>query len=142
MVSRPRRPTGRRHRSRELALRVLFELEGTAKDPSEVLAYHAVELGCTGAVTGFADRLVTVCLQQSERIDAAIADASTHWRLADIGKVERAVLRLSTVEILLLPDIPVAVSIDEAVELARTYAGDDAAAFVNGVLGRIAAEAR
>jgi N utilization substance protein B len=129
---------GRRRRGRELALRVLFELEGTQRDAGASLAYHAEDLGATPDVVAFASTLVTGTLRHGGDVDAAIEEASVNWRLRDIGKVERAVLRLGAYELLYEPDVPVAAAIDEAIELARTYAGDEAAPFVNGVLGRIA----
>ena len=131
---------GRRHRGRELALRVLFELEGTEKDAAEVLRYHAEDTGATPDVAAFAQEIVVGVLDELERVDESIAAASSNWRLEEIGKVERAVLRLGAYELLFLAGTPVSVAIDEAVELAKAYAGDEAGRFVNGVLGRIAAE--
>jgi len=131
---------GRRHRARELALRVLFELEGTEKDALAVLDYQAADLGATADVVAFARQLVVGVLEELQRVDDSIAGASSNWRLEEIGKVERAILRLGTWELLFLADTPVSVAIDEAVELAKAYAGDEAGGFVNGVLGRIAAE--
>lgn len=132
--------SGRRHRGRELALRVLFELEGTDKDAVAVLHYQADDLGATFDVETFARQLVVGVLEELESVDDSIAAASSNWQLEEIGKVERAVLRLGTWELVFLSDTPVSVAIDEAVELAKAYAGDEAGKFVNGVLGRIAAE--
>ncbi|MGA8014627.1 MAG: transcription antitermination factor NusB [Candidatus Dormiibacterota bacterium] len=134
------RSGGRRRRGRELALRVLFELEGTAKDDRAALAYQAEEMRAGADMVEFARQLVSGTLARIDRVDAAIADASLHWDLVDFGKVERAVLRLGTYEILFEPETPMAVSIDESLELARSYAGDEAVPLVNGVLGRIARE--
>lgn len=130
---------GRRRRGRELALRVLFELEGTDKDAGAALAYQAEELGATPDVRAFAERLVLGCLNNRERIDEALTAAS-RWSLADVGKVERAVLRLGTCELVASDGTPVAVVLDESLELTRAYAGDDAVQYVNGVLGQIARE--
>lgn len=129
---------GRRHRGRELALRVLFELEGTEKDPGEALRYQATDMGATVDMVDFARALVLGCLDHADAIDSTITAASEHWALEDLGKVERAVLRLGTYELLWGGDAPVAVIIDEAVELAKAYAGEEAGSFVNGVLGRVA----
>ena len=134
------RPAGRRRRGRELALRVLFELEGTEKEHEAVLAYQAAEMGAEPDVAAFARRLVAGVLTEAGPVDAAIAGSSLHWDLVDLGKVERAVLRLGGYEILFEAQTPVAVSIDESLELARIYAGDEAVPLVNGVLGRIARE--
>lgn len=130
--------SGRRHRARELGLRVLFELEGTRKDADEALRYQAEDTAAPPDVTAFARSLVLGCLEHGDAVDAVIAEASEHWALADLGKVERAVLRLGVYELLWGRDAPVPVVIDEAVELAKAYAGEEAAAFVNGVLGRVA----
>jgi N utilization substance protein B len=132
------RGAGRRHRGRELALRVLFELEGTDKDFEAALDYQARDLGATPDVVAFARRLVNGFLQHSEALDGLLEDASANWRLAELGKVERAVLRLGVFELLHEHETPVAVVIDESVELAKAYAGETAAQFVNGVLGHIA----
>lgn len=129
---------GRRHRGRELALRVLFELEGTRRDAEEALLYQADDLGATADVLDHARLLVNGVLHESRAVDAAIGEASDNWRLEEIGKVERAVLRLSVYELLYVPDVPIGVAIDEAIELTHAYAGEEAAPFVNGVLGRIA----
>jgi len=134
------RSGGRRRRGRELALRVLFELEGTDKDHVAAIDYQASEMGATPDTVAFARRLVAGTLERIRAIDAAIAESSLHWDLVDLGKVERAVLRLGTYEILFEASTPVAVSIDESLELARIYAGDEAVPLVNGVLGRIARE--
>lgn len=132
--------SGRRHRGRELALRVLFELEGTQKDATEVLRYQADDIGAADDVAGFARELVVGVLEHGAQVDDSIESASSNWPLEEIGKVERAVLRLGACELLFLTDTPVSVVIDEAVELAKAYAGAEAAAFVNGVLGKIASE--
>ncbi len=130
---------GRRHRGRELALRVLFEVEGSIKDPAAALDYQAQELGATEDVRAFARHLVYGCLDDLDQVDGRISEATENWELGDVGKVERAVLRLGTFELLNDEGTPVPVVINESVELAKTYAGEDAGSFVNGVLGRVAA---
>jgi transcription antitermination protein NusB len=132
------RGAGRRHRGRELALRVLFELEGTQKDFDWALRYQAQDLGATADIAGFARTIVEGCLQHGDAVDTSLEDASANWRLTELGKVERAVLRLGAFELLFERETPVAVVIDESVELAKAYAGETAAQFVNGVLGHIA----
>ena len=98
------------------------------------------DVSATADVATFGRRIVLGCLANIGVVDAAIEDASEHWALADLGKVERAVLRLGTYELLNERVTPVAVVIDESVELAKTYAGEEASQFVNGVLGHIARE--
>ena len=129
---------GRRRRGRELALRVLFELEGTQKSPEWALRYQGEDMHAPPDVAAFAHDIVMKCVRHAQRIDEVIAHASENWSLTDLGKVERALLRLTTCELLYAPDVPAAVAIDESVELAKAYAGDEAAQFVNGVLGAVA----
>lgn len=131
---------GRRRRARSLALRVLFELEGTEKDAGEVLAYQAADLGASGDVVQFARHLVAAYLDDGPAIDELLRAAS-RWPLAELGKVERAVLRLAVAEMRSPGAAPAAVVIDESCELTRAYAGEEAVQYVNGVLGRIAREA-
>jgi N utilization substance protein B len=134
------RGAGRRRRGRELALRVRFEVEGTDKDADWALNYQALDVGATPDVAAFAREIVMDCLEHVDDIDGAISEASTNWALQDLGKVERAVLRIGASELLRQRDTPVAVVIDESVELTKAYAGDEAAHFVNGVLGQVARE--
>ncbi len=131
------RGPGRRRRGRELALRVLFELEGTDKNAATSLAYQGEELGATADVLEFARHLVLGCLEHREQIDATLAAAS-RWSLADLGKVERAALRLGGEELLSPDHPPVAVVVDEWLELTRSYAGDESVQYVNGVLAQVA----
>jgi N utilization substance protein B len=71
-------------------------------------------------------------------IDARINEASDNWKIGRITKVDLAIIRLATAEILYADDIPVSVSINEAVDLARKYGSEKSYEFVNGVLGKIA----
>lgn len=86
----------------------------------------------------YADPAVRGVLADRERIDSYLIKASTNWRLERMNPIARNVLRLGTWELLTHPEIPRAVIIDESVEVAKRYAGTESAAFVNGVLDRIA----
>ena len=138
--SSPVRSGGRRRRGRELALRALFELEGTEKNADAVIAYQAEDMRAPQDVVTFARSIVVGYLRQSGAVDTAVEEASANWALADLGKVERALLRLGAYELLHEAETPVAVVIDECVELAKLYAGEDAGPFVNGVLGQVASQ--
>ncbi len=71
-------------------------------------------------------------------IDEKINEVATGWKTDRIGKAELAILRLAVYEMLYDDDVPVKVAINEAVELAKKYGGDDAPAFVNGILAKLA----
>ena len=93
---------GKRHQARELALKVLFQLEGSDDDPEEVLAYHAAEGAATADVAAFAGQLVRGVLANQERLDATLSEASDNWRLEQMAKVDRIVLRIAIYEITIL----------------------------------------
>ena len=130
---------GRRHQARELALKVLFELESDPKDPGDALDYRAGEEAADPEVQRFAGQLVSGVESHRERLDEMIAGASTNWRLDQMAKVDRIILRIAAYEIAIAHDVPVRAAINESIELAKTFSGEEAGRFVNGVLGKIAA---
>ena len=77
-------------------------------------------------------------LDTVEELDEAIATHSKGWRVERLGKTELAILRVAVYEILKDEDIPKSVAINEAVELAKTYSGDEAPRFINGILAKLA----
>jgi len=132
---------GKRHQARELALKVLFQLEGTGDDPEEVLRYHASEGGASEDITNFARQLVRGVLDNQARLDAILSEASDNWKLGQMAKVDRAILRIAVYEIAIDRKVPTKAAINESIELAKTFSGEDAGRFVNGILGRVAATA-
>ena len=130
---------GKRHQARELALKVLFQLEASDDDPEEVLNYHAGENAATPDVTAFAGQLVRGVLANQEKLDAILSEASDNWRLEQMAKVDRIVLRIAIYEITIDRRVPTKAAINESIELAKTFSGDEAGRFVNGILGRVAA---
>jgi len=90
--------------------------------------------------SSYAQEVVEGVMGQRDRIDARIESASHHWRIARMALVDRNILRMGTWELLHREDIPAAVTINEGLELAKTFGGQDSRAFVNGVLDRLAGE--
>ncbi len=132
---------GKRHQARELALKVLFQLEGTDDDPADVLRYHAFESGVSDDVAAFAGELVRGVLDNRDRLDAMLSEASEHWKLDQMAKVDRIILRIAIYEIAIDRRVPTKAAINESIELAKTFSGEEAGRFVNGILGRVAATA-
>ncbi|MBO0682461.1 MAG: transcription antitermination factor NusB [Candidatus Dormibacteraeota bacterium] len=133
---------GPRHRARELALKVLFQLEHSPDDQlDDVLAYHAAEEEATPEVEVFARQLVLGVLENEVRLDEVIRESSTNWRPEQMGRVDRIVLRIAIYEISIARQVPVRAAINESIELAKTFAGEESGRFVNGVLGRVAGDA-
>jgi len=137
---------GARRRGRQTALAVLFQTEANPLEPEEAvtraLASFPGELKAPEAAVGFARELVAGVAEHSDALDVAIRDASLHWRVERMGRVDRSILRLAAFELLHQPETPARVVLDEAVELAKRYGGEDSRAFVNGVLDGLARQAR
>jgi len=130
---------GPRHRARELALKVLFQLEHSPDDDvQEALAYHAADDRATPDVVDFADELVRGVSGSREELDDIIQAASTNWKLDQMGRVDRVVLRMAVYEIAVSRKVPVRAAINESIELAKTFSGDESGRFVNGILGKVA----
>ncbi|TMC32246.1 MAG: transcription antitermination factor NusB [Chloroflexi bacterium] len=132
---------GRRHLARELALKVLFELEADGGDAERALQYHIGESHADAETADFARALILGVLEHRQEIDARLAEASRNWGLDQMAKVERTLLRIAAFEILFLPSVPLKAAINESIELAKTFGGPDSGKFVNGILGRIATDA-
>ena len=74
-----------------------------------------------------------------EKIDQLIEQSTDHWKLSRMPKVDLTILRLASYELLFCPDIPLNVSIDEAIEVSKRFSSEDSATFINGVLDHVAA---
>jgi transcription antitermination protein NusB len=137
-MSAPESRRGGRPKARDLVMRVLYEADLTGDDPREILDLAFGRFRFTEEGRRHALRLVDGFLDQAVAVDAAITAQLQHWDLERLGAVERAILRLATVELLLLPELPAAVILEEALRLAHRYADPASAPFVNGVLDAIA----
>jgi N utilization substance protein B len=126
---------GWRRQARERALGLLYEADIRGVRPSEVLAGLA-------ALDEFALRLVEGVDAHAAEIDEVISQLASGWTLDRMPALDRNVLRLATFELVHLPEVPVAVVIDEAVELAKGYSTEDSGRYVNGVLAAVAARFR
>ena len=125
-----------RHQQRERALSLLYEAEIKGESPLRVLEDLPVQ----------PDAYVCTLLQGAAatrvEADGLITAASVGWPLERMAVIDRLVLRLAVAELLDADGPPMAVVIDEAVELVKTYSTDDSGSFVNGILSTIAAEVR
>ena len=128
---------GARHKARELALQVLYEID-SVKHNETVALEHILERVEVSEETGqFARELIHGVLEKKELLDQNIKDFAPAWPLDQISLVDRNVLRLAIYEILHNNKIPVKVAINEAVELAKTFGSNNSSRFVNGVLGSV-----
>lgn len=126
-----------RSKARKRALDVLFEADQRARSPLDVLAERLTTPGTQTALPQYSVDLVEGVAEHLAQIDELISTYSRGWTLERMPAVDRAVLRIGTYEVLFRDEVPDAVAVDEAVELARALSTDDSPAFVNGLLGRI-----
>jgi transcription antitermination protein NusB len=135
-----------RHRAREAALQMLYQSEiGRAGAHETIVTYwpsNDPDGDVTEELRGFANALVRETLTRLAEIDALLAAHARNWRVERMAVIDRVVLRLAVAELLSQPETPAKVVINEALELVRTFSGDESVAFVNGVLDAVRKELR
>ncbi|MBS2969584.1 transcription antitermination factor NusB [Metabacillus sp. KIGAM252] len=122
-----------RRTAREKALQALFQIDVSQIDPADALQ-HAFD---EEEVNSFTKDLVTGTISNLEEIDELIKPHLVNWKLERLANVDRGILRLAAYEMKYENDIPASVSIDEAIELAKSFGDDQSSRFVNGVLSNI-----
>ena len=137
------RPAAPRARSaaRRRALDVLYEADLLDRPVADVLARHAGDPEA-GPPDPYTVVLAGGVAERRGELDARIGAAAEHWTVERMPLVDRNVLRLAAYELLARPEVPTAVVLDEAIELAKLLSTEDSGRFVNGVLGRLARELR
>ena len=126
----PRQRQQSRKAGRRTALFLLYQWDLTGQPLASLYEGEADE---------WARELAEAVVERAEELDRQIDEASDAWAASRLGAVERSILRIAIHE-LETESVPMEVAINEAVELAKRYASDDAARLVNGILGRIARE--
>jgi transcription antitermination protein NusB len=131
---------GARHSGREAALQMLFQIElsGASADDAIDLFWRSFDSDSDPDGRLYADEAVRGVTASREELDREIVRASANWRIERMARVDRNVLRLGAWELLHRRDVPRAVVLDEAIEIAKAFGTDESSAFVNGVLNRIA----
>lgn len=128
---------GGRRISREMALKVLFQIDLVSTNIEEVLKYTFEDGKLSDEVKEFTLILVKGVMSNLSEIDKVINNYTNNWSLERITNIDRNILRMAIYEILYLKNIPKSVSINEAIELAKKYGTKNSFSFVNGVLGKI-----
>jgi len=127
-----------RKEARELLMQLLYQMEllndHTEETKNAYLEKNFKEKGHRD----YASQLMELVLSKREEIDAKLNEYSNKWTTSRMPKVDLAILRLAAVELLFMDDIPDAVAINEAVDMAKKYGADESKSFINGILGKIA----
>ena len=126
-----------RRRARERALQFLFGLEFTHYAWEEVIDAFWDTRPSKPSVKQYAIQLIRGVQENLDALDHEISQALQNWSADRVGRVERAILRIGLYEMRHEPDVPAAVAINEAIELAKSFGADDTPRFVNGVLDRL-----
>lgn len=130
-----------RSKARKRALDILFQADVRGEDVAQILAAEAKRAANEPARESswlYAREIVDGVIDNRDEIDEQLTTFARDWSLARMPAVDRAVLRIGTWELMFNDEVPDAVAIDEAVELAKEFSTDEAGSFVHGVLGRIA----
>jgi N utilization substance protein B len=127
---------GSRTKAREVALQALYQQDTAGDSGFEVLSGHFDPLDVE--TRKFAEELVRGVVNERENIDGIIEKTSTNWKIERMARVDRNILRLAVFELMRLADVPVRVTLNEAIELGKKFGSEESSSFVNGILDKIA----
>ena len=137
---------GKRRKAREFAMQILFQLDIRGvlhgDDFKELIDMFWQDTPCKQEIKDFSENLVFGTIQHLNEIDKYIIKYAENWELSRMASVDRNILRYATYELLYLQDIPMKVTINEAIDIAKEYGTDDSAKFINGLLDKIAKNAK
>ncbi len=128
---------GRRRQAREAAMQALYAIDMSRLNPDEAFARHRRNFPPPKAARDFYYSLVQGVLDERERLDRVIELHSSNWKVNRMACVDRNVLRMAVYEMLFCPDIPLKVSINEAVDIGKKFGTEESGAFINGILDAI-----
>ncbi|HUB20606.1 MAG TPA: transcription antitermination factor NusB [Acidobacteriaceae bacterium] len=130
---------GKRRKSRELAMQMLFQADVGRQNPDEVRkTFWQARDEAEESTRGFAEELFQVATTRGPEIDAILEQHSKNWRIHRMPAVDRNLLRAAVAELIGFPGTPAPIVIDEALEIARRYCAPESIDFLNAVLDAIA----
>jgi N utilization substance protein B len=132
---------GKRRKSREFTLQVLYQLDITKQEATKTLTQFQENYLPNGRRDDFVERLVLGVQEHRKEIDQLIKKYSEHWRLDRMTLIDRNILRMATFELLYCEEIPPKVTLNEAIDLGKRFGSEDSGSFINGILDRIQNEA-
>lgn len=135
---------GLRREARVLALQILYAMDSnpSVRKREMLQTFREEQTEIAARVREFAESLVEGVCEHREVIDREIRARSKNWALARMPRVDLNVMRLAAYELMFRPDIPKKVTINEAIEIARSFGDKDSPGFVNGILDEIEACAK
>lgn len=128
---------GKRRRSREIILKLLYHKELNDLSADVILENYWAEQTCQEDVVEFVERVFRGVANKEKDLDVLIAKYSLNWDLDRLSIVDKCILRFGCYELIFMPDIPPNVSINEAIDIAKKYSQDESGKFINGILDKI-----
>lgn len=127
----------KRTKAREIALQFLYQQDIRKDDWQQNISDFDLLEGVEEDVANFAVSLIKGTLKNLTELDEIIAKSAKNWQLKRMATVDRNIMRMASYEVLYEADIPVKVSINEAINLAKKYGDEESGKFVNGILDKI-----
>ncbi len=129
-----------RSKAREVMMQLLYQMEAQQDFTKEIMDSFLKQQKEIKGQKDYMESLFTSFTENREKIDETIEKSSSNWKLNRISKVDLALTRVAVTEMLFMDDIPVSVSINEAINLAKTFGTQESSRFINGILGHVAQE--
>jgi len=128
---------GKRRRSREFSLQVLYQIEITKQNALQAMVQLRENISPEGGEGEFAKRIVLGVMEHRQEIDRLIEERSENWRLDRMTMIDRNILRIAIFELLYCSEVPPKVTLNEAIDLGKRFGSEESGSFINGVLDRI-----
>ncbi len=128
---------GKRRKAREATLQILFQLDFNSSESAQTINHYWRNKKIAPEIKEYGQWLVKGIISHQKEIDKIIQSFSEHWRLSRMAVVDRNILRMAIFELLYEGNVAPAIVINEAIEIAKKYSGQQAALFVNGILDAI-----
>ncbi len=128
---------GHRRKAREYALQALYMYESVQADKDDLLLLEWVDRDISEDIRDFSTTLIKGTIENLPEIDELINRHSRNWKFERISPVDKSILRISIYALCNIQSIPYAVTIDEGIELAKMYGGENSSQFINGILDAI-----
>ncbi|OIJ20309.1 transcription antitermination factor NusB [Anaerobacillus alkalidiazotrophicus] len=125
----------KRRLARVKAVQSLFQVDMSGTDKNEAISNVLED---NEKKDEFLERLVTGTLDHLETIDKLFSEHLQNWKIDRVGNVDRAVIRMGIFEMMFIDEIPINVSLNEAIDVAKSFGGEESGRFVNGVLSKVA----
>jgi len=132
-----------RKSARESTMKLIYQMDINHMEPEELIEtfFDSTEENFSDQDKSYIRECINGIVENKERIDNAIeSHLKSSWKLSRIAKVELAILRLAVYEMLYRDDVPDKAAVNEAIELAKLYCGEESGTFINGVLGSLIKE--